>query len=706
MATHPHWYPRSALSLAALLAVAGAATAQTTVTITGRNDAVVSIGGYGETLARSPLQGAVFGAGQLRDAGVGSLAGLARLEPGVSDSYNSEGYWSMLSARGFVLDNRSNYRRDGLPINAETAIALGNKERLELLKGTSGVQAGTSSPGGLVNLVVKRPVASLHEASLEWSERGNLTGALDWSERFGTDGQFGARLNASASQYRPQLRSADGHGSLLALALDWQSSPEARLEFELESSRKAQPSQPGFSLLGNRLPDAHGIDPRINLNNQPWSQPVVLNGDTVSLRWQRTLAPELTLTMHGASQHLKSDDRVAFPYGCSNAGPDVYYADRYCPDGSFDFWDFRSDGERRRVDALDVHLDGRLSAAGMQHRWVLGLLATNAHDRFHRQANNYAGPGTIDGTAITAAQPELTDENTHRDERSREVYLRDTVQLGAKWQLWVGMRHTRLERQSVRTDGSRPTDYRQSFTTPWLALAYSVGPGTLAYVSTGQGVETEVVPNKSLYLNRGEPLSALKSRQFEAGLKHAANGVDWSLDAFDIRRPLAADLCDSSGTACTRAIDGAARHRGVEANAGLRSGPWLLRGGATWLRARREDSADSANNGLQPTNVPKQLARMQITRELGNAASITAAFEHEGRRTALPDNGVWLGAWTRLDLATLWQTLAAGHTVRWRVGVDNVTDRRAWRESPYQFGHAYLFPLAPRTWRASVAASF
>ena len=40
----------------------------------------------------------------------------------------------------------------------------------------------------------------------------------------------------------------------------------------------------------------------------------------------------------------------------------------------------------------------------------------------------------------------------------------------------------------------------------------------------------------------------------------------------------------------------------------------------------------------------------------------------------------------------------------WRAGVDNLTDRRAWRESPYQFGHAYLFPLAPRTLRLSVQA--
>ena len=35
------------------------------------------------------------------------------------------------------------------------------------------------------------------------------------------------------------------------------------------------------------------------------------------------------------------------------------------------------------------------------------------------------------------------------------------------------------------------------------------------------------------------------------------------------------------------------------------------------------------------------------------------------------------------------------------LGVDNIADRRAWQEAPYQFDHAYLYPLAPRSLRIS-----
>ena len=43
---------------------------------------------------------------------------------------------------------------------------------------------------------------------------------------------------------------------------------------------------------------------------------------------------------------------------------------------------------------------------------------------------------------------------------------------------------------------------------------------------------------------------------------------------------------------------------------------------------------------------------------------------------------------------------------RYIAWVPYATNRRAWKESPYQFGHVYLYPMAPRSWRASVQAAF
>src|SRR5205085_11461463 len=188
-------------------------------------------------------------------------------------------------------------------INAETPIPLDNKEQVEVLKGTSGLQAGVSAPGGLLNYVVKRPLAQpLRQAGLAWQQDGSLLGAVDLSQRFGVGEVFGLRVNAAAERLDPRVRDARGHRTLFALAGDWRIGPDTLLEAEVETSHRSQPSVPGFSMLGGAVPDARSIDPRINLNNQPWSLPVVFDGHDASLRFSQRLNAQWRWTAHAAMQ--------------------------------------------------------------------------------------------------------------------------------------------------------------------------------------------------------------------------------------------------------------------------------------------------------------------------------------------------------------------------------------------------------------------
>lgn len=706
------------LLLAALLAQA-AAQAQDVQRITITGSAVPrspSVAGFGdEPLARVPLSATVIDQRQLQDAGIASLGDITRLDAGFTDAYNAPGYWNQVAVRGYTLDNRYNYRRDGLPINAETVIAQANKQSLEVLKGTSGVQAGTSSPGGLLNLVVKRPRERVRDAGLAWTQSGTFEASADVGERTGA---FGWRVNASGARLDPQLRASRGERWLAAGAIDYRLDGGTFIEFEAEASRQSQPSTPGFSLLGSLLPDARRIDPRINLNNQAWTLPVVLAGRTGSLRVTQPLAASvdqpLDLVVHAMRQRLTSDDRIAFPFGCSAENA----FDRYCSDGSFDFYDFRSDGERRTSDALDVSLRGQTQLAGLKHQFHAGVLFTRHEARFGGQAFNFVGTGTIDGLSAVPPDPTLFDGNTNRNERSTEWHLQDAITLSPEWSVWAGLRHTRLNRRSVVTDGSLPTDYRQSFSTPWFALAYAVDTGAQLYASAGQGIESEVVPNRSFYANTGQPLPALKSRQVELGFKQAMATLDWRVALFDIRRPTSNDFHTDDGAPaagdctdadpCARRTDGAARHRGLELEGEWQLGGLSLRGSAMWLRARREDSADAALNGLKPTNVPARSVKLQAAYNVRAVPGLAwvGFITHEGERMVLPDNSVATPGWTRVDIGVRYTQRLGAQTLVWRLGVDNLADHRAWQEAPFQFGHAYLYPLAPRTWHASVLASF
>ena len=705
------------LVAAACVAAAAPAFAQggtQTVTITGRTERAPSVSGFGDQpLASSPLSAGTASAEQLADIGASSLAALSRLDASVGDAYNAEGYWSSFTVRGYTLDNRFNFRRDGLPINAETAIGLANLERLEWLKGASGIQAGTSAPGGLVNLVVKRPVAQLRRGTIGWEQDGTLTAAVDWSQRFGPTGAAGLRVNASAAQLDPRVRDAQGRRHLLALAADFAPAPGSRLEAEVETSGQRQPSVPGFSLLGPAVPDAARIDPRVNLNNQRWSRPVLFSGHTGSLRWTQRLAAEWQLVAHAMTQRLRTDDRTAFPYGVYTPDYDCpAWCDRYASDGTFSFWEYVSDNERRTSDAAELAVSGRLALGPVVHRLQAGVLVTRYRAQLQDQIFDLAGTGRIDGTLQAAPSAGFTDANTNRDERSTEWSLRDAVQLAPAWQLWAGLRHVQLDRRAERTspasDGLRATRLQQSATTPWLALAHDLTPRTLVYASWGRGLEVDVAPNRARYVNAGQPLPALASRQFELGTKHRGEASELSLAAFDIDRPVAADLgsCDAART-CRRAIDGSARHMGLELQGQWRAGAWQWHAGAMWLQAERRGASDPAANGRRPVNVPQATLRAGTTwraARLGGA-ELSALLVAEGDRVVLPyDDSVRIPGWSRLDLHARWKVRTGPTTLTWRVGLDNATDRRAWREAPYQFGHAYLFPLAPRTWRASVQA--
>jgi iron complex outermembrane receptor protein len=256
----------------------------------------------------------------------------------------------------------------------------------------------------------------------------------------------------------------------------------------------------------------------------------------------------------------------------------------------------------------------------------------------------------------------------------------------------------------VRTDGSRPTDYTQAIDTPFAALSYSFAAGHHQNPTPPPPNHTHHPPNRSRYTNAGVALPALRSRQFELGAKGELGDFGWSAALFDIRRPLAVDVgsCDVDAS-CTRVIDGAQRHRGAEAALGWRRGDWNAQLAAMALRARREDSSvDPAANGRVPTNVPQRTLKAQAEYRVLPALTASLGLVHEGRRYATPDNSAQIPGWTRIDAGAAWEQVLGRGMAIWRLGIDNVADKRAWKESPYQFGHAYLYPLAARTVRLSV----
>ena len=671
--------------------------------------AIAGVSAIGDApLARTPISANIIGSQQIEAVGAKRFADLTKFDASVSDAYNTAGYWDYATVRGFVINNKYNYRREGLPISAETFIALDNKDSVEILKGTSGIQAGTSAPGGLVNYMVKRPTQNdVRTVRLEATSYGSVLGAVDLGGRAGDNKEFGYRINAAAEKVDNTTPAAKGNRQLLAIAADWRINKDAILEAEFEYSRRSQPSVPGLSLTGDTLPT---INNKLNINNQPWSQPVVLEGLTGTLKYEQAINSQWRWSAQVGSQSLTSQDRAAFPFGCTDANGKDYYGDRYCPNGDFDLYDYRSDNERRSTTAAQLQIKGQVETGSIKHSLGMGLMASRVRDRFDMQAYNYSGTGNINNLVALPADASLTGENTNRTERSTELSAYDAISWTPDLTTWTGLRYTQLHRESVRTDGSRASSYSDSFVTPWVAASYQVNPAHMLYASYGQGVESEVAPARARYANAGEALPPLKSKQFEFGIKGELDQLRWSAAYFDITRPEFGDLgsCSSSGS-CTRLVDGTSKHRGLELTAGTQAAtatqPWHVDGGVTFINAKRQGSTIAASqNGMRPTNVPDWILRLNASYKIAAVPGLQLEghLSHEGARAVLPDNSIMLPAWTRLDLGLRYDTKIANTKTTWALAVDNVFNKSYYKESPYQFSHAYLFTGAPRTMRLSV----
>ena len=674
-----------------------------------------SVGGFAAPIAKLPQSVTVFSADVLAGSAAQSLSSVLKLDASLADNYNTTGYIESLSIRGLVLDQSSNFSRNGLASSNYTPIALENKERIEVLKGVAGLQSGVSAPGGLVNYVTKVPQKDdFTTLSVSADGNGGSKVHLDANK---TMGALGLRLNLVDESLHSHFESAKGTRQLISLAVAAAIDADTTVTADMEYHRKSQPSVPGLGLLdsqgtgvGSSLPAA--INPRLNLNNQSWSQPFQASTTTAQLAVNRRFSADWQGQVAVSTQASNINDRIAFPDGCSTAATYVYPG--LCANGDVDIYDFRSEGEQRRLDSWDAHVDGKFKALGLSHDIRLGLAGRNAHNDLPAlQAYNYAGTSNIYNPLPVNADPSLTAPNTNSRERTLEGYASLASKLSPTVQSFVGVRWSEINRSSELSTGDRAVALSQTVSTPWLGLAWSVNPATTLYASWGQGVEMESVPNRpTLFSNPGQSLPALKSEQTEIGVKWQSNPrLLLTAALFNINKPYADNVPDSGGGLPTR-VAGAktAQHRGLELTAAGRVSEALsVQASVMALDARYSQALDTTLIGQRVTNVPRTKGSVFADYKVAAlpGLSVNALATLESAKTATVDGSVELPAAWQLDAGMRYPLQLAGKLVTWRLNVENVTNRIYWREAPTtSWGGIYLFSSTPRTVRTSATIEF
>ena len=131
--------------------------------------------------------------------GASGLYDALRNTAGVTRQQNGGETWDQLVIRGMPVENRTNYRLNGsMPIMNFAQIPMEDKERVEVLKGASALYYGFTSPAGVVNFVTKRAGAQpVNSIGMTLDNQGRAIASAEMARRFGSEQEFGLRLNAA-----------------------------------------------------------------------------------------------------------------------------------------------------------------------------------------------------------------------------------------------------------------------------------------------------------------------------------------------------------------------------------------------------------------------------------------------------------------------------------------------------------------------------
>lgn len=592
----------------------------------------------------------------LESAGVKDLKGLTRLDAAITPSFSGAGYYDAVSIRGLSLNNWTNYYKNGALFPNQAKTAFENIDRIEVQRGLSGFLQGFAAPGGTVNYLTERPTAQWQSrAELRLDGDGTFIPGVDIGGPVSADGTWGIRLNAAGGRegfHVDRIRTDRAFGSV---ALDWKPSREFKLELDAQVDRRKGTTQPNLLLDSNGdLPV--GVDASRYLG-QPW-QTYFTRTRELGLTAEWALGADWSARFKLNNAHLYRDDFT------SNI-------DNLRPNGDFDVYEYKSPDETRDSTNAEFSLSGVMRTAGVAHELSAGLSSRRLKARFGDGVYQVAGTSNL-YNPVPVADPQSVAPASYVAivNKDRGFFVSDFITFNDQWQALVGLRRSSVDFFSIFSD----QPYRDSVTTPSLALIFKPRADTSVYASYVEGLEQgDAAPLTAA--NANEQLKPVTAEQVEVGVKREwfDGRVSASAAVFQIKQPLAYVQASSN----VFGYFGTQRHRGLEFTAAgeLRPGT-RVHAGLVLLDANALNTGDPAVDGQTPDGVAKRQFNLWVDQVLP-AAGWSAQFGLRGASSRTTDNtgGRSVPGWLVADAGLRYQTRWQGRALDLALQVRNLADK-------------------------------
>jgi iron complex outermembrane receptor protein len=653
----------------------------------------------------------------LDDRQVKLISEAVRTDASIGDYYATIGYYENLSIRGFPLDLATSFRMNGMALTGEQNFAFENKDRVEILKGVSAMQAGASSPGGLINFVTKRP-KDVMSATLGTGERGTRYMAADYGTYLNKEKSLGIRINAANEDMKPFVKGAEGERKFVSLAADAKLSNKTFMQFDIEYQDKNQRGVSGLMLLGNsiasgntnrRLPD---VPADIMLNYYPWVQPNETQSTNSGLKIDHELSDSSKAFFSISRSQVNIDDRQA--YATPPSGWRTFKSD-----GTFYVNDYRSEGERRINDQIQIGLSQKYVIASIKNELTISY--SNLHRTVTQAPSIWDGLNTdniynlnpTNVNPISLGNPSRAFVKTLNHEQN-SVQVNNISNFNEKIKVYSGLRYVNMSEKSFAVgDGSEKSNTVNQYYLPQIGLAYLPNSSVSYYSSYSRGLELGTNPISTSYTN-STILPPKLTSQYEIGSKYTRNPNQiFSAALFVAERPNEFPIgCD--GSWCNSIVqDGKVRHQGLEISvqdqsiARLKSVASIMYLKAEQYGATQRTGEDNPN-GSQAIGIPKLRAVIFTDYLLPNfeKLSIQSGWTYVSSKNVTIDGSIKAPSYNKFDAGLKYVDKLGTAKSTYRLFVENLFDKFYWRDVSQTYGANTVYPGTPRIFRATATFDF
>ena len=432
------------------------------------------------------------------------------------DTYGSESRFDWINIRGFDQSTyglfRDNSRWQSGQVSGQIDPYL--IQEIDVVKGPSSVLYGQNTPGGLVNLVTKRPPSTPHhEVVLNYGTENRLQGQLDLGGPLGDSGHLKYRLTALYRDSDTQVDYVPDNRWLIAPALTWSPTASTTLtvlaDYQSDETGWGQflPSQGTFVHNPNGKIDRGFFTGEPNydyFDRDQWSVGTLFE-HRVNSTWT------VRNTMRYSS--IEFDGKTAFGGGLA---ADLRTLSRFGYRNTLDL----------QIFTMDTNASARAVTGSVEHSFLFGIDYSTSTSK---QVQGFSFAPSIDVFAPVygAAIPDLFYYYDQKQPTSLlGFYAQDHMKIGKRWVATLSGRQdwTKLTTE----DNLAGTEVKQdpSAFSGRAGVTYLSDVGLAPYVS----YSTSFLPTGGSDFN-GKPFDPTKGAQIEGGLKFQPKGSNSFLTA-------------------------------------------------------------------------------------------------------------------------------------------------------------------------------